>query len=143
MQEGGWQERSPANFPVSEAESMEASLRALSAETKAGNQISSILGSRMIRSTRLKCSTHLVFLVLDVQVVAKAGGPVRIEFWRCPLNCGYVRANKHQKKPVRSRESRASIKARGAVKTQAAASMRRRTSAALEQNEQQQASFGF
>jgi hypothetical protein len=99
---------------------MEARLRPLPAETQARNQISSILGSRMIRSTRLKCSKHLVFLVLDVQVVAKASGPVRIEFWRCPLNCGYVRANKHQKKPVTHRGTpRASIKARGTAKTQA------------------------
>lgn len=62
-----------------------------------------------IRSTRLKCSKHLVFLVLDVQIVNKASGPVRIEFWRCPLNCGYVRANKHQKKPVKPRGQRKSV----------------------------------
>jgi hypothetical protein len=95
-----------------------------------------------IRSTRLKCSTHGVWLVLDVQIVNKASGPVRIEYWKCPLDCGYVRARKDQKKLVRSRESRASIKARGTAKTQAGAKRRTSQTAALERNDQQ-ASFGF
>jgi len=61
-----------------------------------------------IRSTRLKCSKHKVFLVLNSHIVHKASGPVKIEFWECPLLCGYVRANKHQKKPVKLRVAPAS-----------------------------------
>lgn len=57
----------------------------------------------VIRSTRLKCSKHLVFLVLNSHIVARPSGPVRIEFWECPLLCGYVRARKDQKKPVKPR----------------------------------------
>jgi hypothetical protein len=56
-----------------------------------------------IRSTRLKCSTHGVWLVLNSHIVHKASGPVKIEFWECPLNCGYVRARKDQLKPVKRR----------------------------------------
>lgn len=58
----------------------------------------------MVTSTRLKCSTHDVFLVLRVKLVMLASGCNRVEYWECPWpDCGYVRANKHQKKPVRRR----------------------------------------
>jgi hypothetical protein len=83
----------------------------------------------MIRSTRLKCSTHAVWLVLNEHIVHKASGPVKIEFWECPLLCGYVRANKHQKKIVKPR--RASVGARA------------RAVSHKSDTDQRQASFGF
>jgi hypothetical protein len=63
-----------------------------------------------IRSTRLKCSKHKVWLVLNFRIVAKPSGPVRIEYWSCPLLCGYVRARKDQKKPVRKRLTKNRLK---------------------------------
>lgn len=75
----------------------------MSSETQAGNKIGSISEFMAIRSTRLKCSKHGVWLVLNSRIVHKASGPVKIEFWECPLLCGYVRANKHQKKIVKPR----------------------------------------
>jgi hypothetical protein len=62
-----------------------------------------------IRSTRLKCSKHGVWLVLNEHIVHKASGPVRIEFWSCPLLCGHVRARKDQVKPVKRRVARKSL----------------------------------
>jgi hypothetical protein len=84
-----------------------------------------------IRSTRLKCSKHLVFLVLNSRIVNKASGPVKIEFWECPLLCGYVRANKHQKKLVKRRGPRKSL-----AITKVRVSHKSDT-------DQRQASFGF
>jgi hypothetical protein len=63
-----------------------------------------------IRSTRLKCSKHDVWLVLNSHIVHKASGPVKIEFWECPLLCGYVRARKDQVKLVKRRGPRTHAK---------------------------------
>jgi hypothetical protein len=82
----------------------------------------------MVTSKRLKCSKHGVYLVLKVWWLEA----VPIEFWECPLECGYVRANKHQRKPVKTQRARASMASRAPAKTQAGESNRRRKASALE-----------
>lgn len=58
----------------------------------------------MITSSRLKCSQHDVYLVLRVHLVMRPSGCERVEFWQCPwIDCGYSRANKHQRKKVKKR----------------------------------------
>jgi hypothetical protein len=62
----------------------------------------------MVTSSRLKCSKHDVFLVLQVHLVMRPSGCQRVEFWQCPWrDCGYSRAHKHQKKVRKTRGPRA------------------------------------
>ena len=58
-------------------------------------------------SQRLKCSRHDVYLILRFMPVMKPAGCVVIEYFQCPIpECGYVRANKWERKPVARRVSR-------------------------------------